>query len=69
MSPQRLPLELIDVDGEADGIAADLDEAMQRSDVNGMRDCFSRLVRNHRRVVHILTEMCEEVRVLSGRGQ
>lgn len=69
MSPQRLPVELIDVDSEADSIAADLDEAMQRSDVNGMRDCFSRLVRNHKSIVHILTEICEEVRVLSGRGQ
>lgn len=66
MSPGRLPIELVDVDEEADAIAAAFAAAMEANDVRTMRQCFGRLVRNHRCIVHILTELCEEVAQMKG---
>jgi hypothetical protein len=61
MSPQRLPIELLDIEQEADSIAETFSIALEVCDVLTMRHCFTRLVRNHRNVVHVLTELCEEV--------
>jgi hypothetical protein len=61
VSPLRLPIELIDVEHEADSITETFSLAQQAADVFAMRECFTRLVRNHRNVVHILTELCAEV--------
>jgi hypothetical protein len=57
----RLPIELVDVEAEADSIAETFDIALNEGDVRTMRHCFTRLVRNHRSVVHILMELCDEV--------
>jgi hypothetical protein len=66
MSPLRLPVELIDVEGEADSIAESFNTAFEDDDVRTMRLCFLRLARNHRNIVHILTELSEEVAELKG---
>jgi aspartate oxidase len=66
MNPQRLPIELIDVEDEADSIAETYSDALEAGDVRLMRHCFARLIRNHRNIVHILIELCEEVSNLKG---
>jgi hypothetical protein len=66
MSPQRHPIELMDIVDEADAIATDFLGAMQRSDLHTMRDCFTRLTRNHEKLAHVTIELCEEVANMKG---
>lgn len=61
MNALRLPIELVDITAEADAIDDCFSTALADGDVRGMRRCVTRLVHNHRRVVHVLTELCEEV--------
>jgi hypothetical protein len=69
MSPQRLPIELVDVEHEADSIAETYSDALEAGDVRLMRHCFARLIRNHRNIVHILIELCDEVAALKNKGE
>jgi hypothetical protein len=69
MSPQRLPIELVDVEHEADSIAEIYGDALEAGDVRLMRHCFARLIRNHRNIVHILIELCDEVAALKNKGE
>lgn len=57
----RLPIELVDIAAEADSIDDCFSSALAEGDVRKMRQCVTRLVHNHRRIVHVLTELCEEV--------
>lgn len=67
MNPQRLPIELVDITAEADAIDDCFSSALSEGDVRKMRHCVTRLVHNHRRVVHVESELCEEVALLVER--